>query len=59
MSNPEGVEYGDSSLIEFFKKVKGLKAKNTSNLLLKDLSKFSGAKVRYQDDITYILIDIL
>jgi two-component system, sensor histidine kinase LadS len=58
-SNPEGVEYGDSSLIEFFKKVKGLKAKNTSNLLLKDLSKFSGAKVRYQDDITYILIDIL
>lgn len=58
-SNPDGVEYGDGSLEEFFKKVKGLRAKNTSNLLLKDLSKFSGAKVRYQDDITYILIDIL
>ena len=58
-SNPEGVEYGNGSLAEFFKKVKGLRAKNTSNLLLKDLSKFTGAKVRYQDDITYILIDIL
>jgi len=58
-SNPEGVEYGDGSLAEFFKKARGIRAKNTSNLLLKDLSKFSGAKVRYQDDITYILIDIL
>jgi hypothetical protein len=57
--NPKGESYGDGFLEEFFKKSNGVKTKSTSKLLLKDLSRFSGAKVRYQDDITYILIDVL
>ena len=57
--NSKGEAYGDGFLEEFFKKSNGIKTKSTSKLLLKDLSRFSGAKVRYQDDITYILIDVL
>ena len=57
--NSKGESYGDGFLEEFFKKSNGIKTKSTSKLLLKDLSRFSGAKVRYQDDITYILIDVL
>ncbi len=57
--NSKGESYGDGFLEEFFKKSNGIKTKGTSKLLLKDLSRFSGAKVRYQDDITYILIDVL
>ena len=57
--NPQGEAYGDGFLEEFFKRSNGVRTKNTSKLLLKDLSRFSGAKVRYQDDITYILIDVV
>lgn len=58
-SNSQGEEFGNGHLEDFLKRSIGLRAKSTSNLLLKNLSKFSGAKVRYQDDITYIVVDIL
>ena len=58
-TNEAGEAYGDHKLEDFFSRTLGLKTKSTSKLLLKDLSKFSGAKIRYQDDITYILIDVL
>ncbi len=57
--NPQGEAYGDGFLEEFFKKSNGVRTKSTSKLLLKNLSVFSGSKVRYQDDITYILIDVI